>query len=84
MRNIEKHRETQRIIETHRMQYFRFKWRSISNVAHSILLLSSTMPSGPSMTPDQNRCAYLGFRCFTGFDRADKEKERIRHASDTP
>ena len=26
------------------------------------------------MTPDQNRCAYLGFRCFTGFNRADKEK----------
>ena len=29
-----------------------------------------------SMTPEQNRCAKLGFRCFTGFDRADKEKRK--------
>ena len=26
------------------------------------------------MTPEQNRCAKLGFRCFTGFHRRDKEK----------
>ena len=24
----------------------------------------------------QNRCNYLGFRCFTGFNRADKEKRK--------
>ena len=29
----------------------------------------------PAMTPDQNRCSYLSFRCFTGFDRRDNEKQ---------
>ena len=29
-----------------------------------------------SGTPLQNRCNYLGFRCFTGFNRADKEKRK--------
>ena len=26
-------------------------------------------------TPLQNRCGYLASRCFTGFDRHDKEKK---------
>ena len=26
------------------------------------------------MKPDQSRCVYLAFRCFTGYDRRDKEK----------
>ena len=26
-------------------------------------------------TPDQNKCAYLSFRCFTGFSQKDKEKK---------
>ena len=29
-----------------------------------------------SCTPLQSRCAYLAVRCFTGFDRADKEKRK--------
>ena len=28
------------------------------------------------MTPEQRRCAYLDVRCFTGFDRRDKEKKK--------
>ena len=31
--------------------------------------------SGGAKSELQNRCVYLGFRCFTGFSRTDKEKK---------
>ena len=27
------------------------------------------------MTPEQERCKYLAYRCYTGYDRRDKEKK---------
>ena len=30
----------------------------------------------PDTTPLQSRCGYLTSRCFTGFDRRDKEKKK--------
>ena len=36
---------------------------------------STMASSGGEMTPDQQRCANLAFRCFTGFSRKDKEKK---------